>query len=216
MNFKIITILPVLSVLAAFTAGPAFSAGAKIVEETKTIGPAAIRIQIPVSSAREEISAREAIGKAFKEASGLNAAANVSTGQIIDKEVAVLKDNGILNALINSDAQIYSLGQKSAGEMWKAWIPDPARKNKKVFAILRLKDKAVVTVRNNTISASVVADTAGDAERLAKELLAQGPNGLKTAQDLGLDALLLIKEGNKFKTGMAGGFKEQYGKTGNR
>ncbi len=215
MKSKIIIILPVLFTLAAFAAGPALPAGAKIVEDTKIIGGTAIRIQIPVSSIKEGASAREAIGKAFKEALDPGAS-NASTGQIIDKEVSVLKNNGILNALINSDAQIYSLGMKSPGEMWKAWIPDPANKNKKVFAILRLKDKAIATIRDNTTSASVVADTAGDAERLAKELLAQGPNGLKTAQDLGLDALIIIKDGKKFKTGMAGGFKEQYGKTGNR
>ena len=46
----------------------------------------------------------------------------------------------------------------------------------------------------------------------ATALCVLGADGLKIADDLGLDALVIIKDGDKLKTGMAGGFKEQYGK----
>ena len=35
---------------------------------------------------------------------------------------------------------------------------------------------------------------------------------MKAADEMGIDALIISKEKGKFKMGMAGGFKEQYGK----
>ena len=96
--------------------------------------------------------------------------------------------------------------------MWKAWIMHPTDKNK-VYAILRLKDEAVATVRNDSLSASVVADSAAGAEKIARDLLAQGVSGMKAADSQGVDALFIIKDGKTFRTEMAGGFKAQYGKT---
>ena len=125
---------------------------------------------------------------------------------------AVLKECGIDNAFINSSEEMYALGMKSDKEMWKAWIPHPTDNKKKVFAILRLKNNAIATVHNDALSASVVADDTSSAEKLARGLLAEGADGLKDADAKGLDALLIMKDGNKLKTGMAGGFKEQYGK----
>ena len=53
----------------------------------------------------------------------------------------------------------------------------------------------------------------GGAEKLARDLLAQGADGVKAADSQGMDALLIIKDGKKFRTEMAGGFKEQYDNT---
>ena len=58
---------------------------------------------------------------------------------------------------------------------------------------------------------SIDNSTAG-AEKLARDLLVQGADGMKAADLQGVDALLIIKDGKKFRTEMAGGFKEQYGK----
>jgi hypothetical protein len=196
--------------ISALIVSPLFGSKAKIIEKTRTIGGVPIRIQIPATSVREEKAARIAIDKAFKIAVSLGVK-DASVGSLIDKEALALKDCGIKNAFVNSDMEMYCLGMKSGKDMWKAWIPHPTDSGK-VFAILRLKNDAIATVRNNTMSASVVADTAGDAERLARELLFQGPEGLKTAEQLGLDALLIMQDGKGFKTGMSGGFKEQYGK----
>lgn len=182
----------------------------QIIEETKTLAGSPVRIQVPVSIAKDEAASRATIDKAFKEAEAL-VTDKVSMGATIDKMVAVLKEGGINNAFINSPDEMYSLGMKSNKEMWKAWIPHPTDKHK-VFAILRLQDKAIATVHNDTLSASVVADNAASAEKLARDLLAQGVDGLKSADEMGLDALLIMKDGKNLKTGMAGGFKEQYGK----
>ncbi|MDD5136567.1 MAG: hypothetical protein PHX20_00645 [Candidatus Omnitrophica bacterium] len=210
MILKIPAILiAVISILAACAQQASSSGGVhRLVEDRKLIMGTEIRIQIPVASDDEEALAHRAIDKAVKAASADGA--SVSIGLAIDKEVSALKECGIANAFVNSAAEMYSLGMKTDEEMWKAWIPHLTDKGK-VLAFLRLKNEAIATVSDNTGSASVVADTAGDAERLAKELLAQGADGLKTAEALGLDALLVMKDGNKLKTGLSGGFKEQYG-----
>jgi hypothetical protein len=207
---KLIFIFFVLFTVSISAVLPALSDNApRIVEQTKTVINTVIRIQVSLAPGQDEASAKAVIDKAFK--SAIACPADSSAGYIIETIVSSLKESGVKNAFVNSDEEIYSLGQKSDKEMWKAWIPHPTDK-KKVFAILRLKDKAIATVHNDAMSASVVADTTLDAEKRAKDLLAKGEDGLKAADEMGLDALLIIKEKNKFRTGMAGGFKEQYGK----
>ncbi|MDD5428675.1 MAG: FAD:protein FMN transferase [Candidatus Omnitrophica bacterium] len=206
--FAVILILSALS----FTVSDALCAAkpARIVEENKTAAGIRIRILIPVYSDKEETAAQAAIEKAVE---GVNAIARSkpSVGQAIDKIAAALKENGIKDAFINSDSEMYCLGVRGDGEMWKAWIPHPADK-KKIFAVLRLKDKAVVTVSNNDMAASVVGDNVAYAEETARGLLAKGPAGMKAADESGIDAIVISRDGDKLVTELAGGFKEQYGK----
>ena len=185
-------------------------AAQSIIEETRTISGLPHRIQVRLTSGLDEKSAREIIGKAFLAGAVVNAQSG-TMGSVIDREVAILTESGVKYSFVNSDAQMFSMGMKSDTEMWKAWIPHPTDK-KKVFAILRLKDKAIATVRNKVLTASVVADTTAEAEKQALELLIKGEGGLEAAEAMGVDALLIMKDGKKLKLGMAGGFKEQYGK----
>ena len=212
MTIKLTHILIVVS--AAITLGASgalcVEKSPKVVEETRIIMGTSVRIQVPVIAGQNDAGMSAAIDKAFKEGAAIGLE-NVSIGQAIDRIVAALKEGGVNNAFINSDKEIYCLGMRSDKEMWKAWIPHPTDK-KKIFAALKLKDKAIVTVTNNAASASVVADDTSGAEKLAKDLLAQGDDGLKSADSRGIDALLIVKDGEKLKVGMAGGFKEQYGK----
>ena len=161
----------------------------------------------------------------------------IAKGYATDRVVAVLKESGISNALISSGGNTYCLGMKGEKEMWKVGIQHPRDKNK-VFAVLRLKDKAIDTsgdyekyfilhgrryshiidprtgypIGDNVVSATVVADSAANADMFATALCVLGADGSRMADSLGLDALLIIKDGEKLKTEMAGGFKEQYGK----
>ena len=212
MTLKTARLIVAILIISMFLARPAPCAEnkPKIIEETKTLAGSSVRIQIPLSAANDEAASRAAIGKAFKEASAL-APDKASMGTIIDKIVAALKESGINNAFVNSPEEMYSLGMKSEKGMWKAWIPHPTDKNK-VYAILRLKDEAIATVRNDSMSASVVAESAAGAEKAAQDLLAQGADGMKAADEHSIDALLIIKDGKTFRTEMAGGFKAQYGK----
>lgn len=184
-------------------------AAPSLIEETRSIARMPFRIQVPVAPGTDEKKIRDCLDKAFKEGAAAYAK-NKSIGSAIDREAAILKESGLADAFVNADSVMYCMGMKSDKEMWKAWIPHPTD-NKKVFAILRLKDKAIVTVRTKALSASVVADSAAEAERIAIDLIAKGADGLEAAEALGVDALLIMKDGKSLKLGLAGGFKEQYG-----
>lgn len=179
--------------------------------QEKSIPATALRIDVRPLHGDDEKGAKLAVNKALKETSALDLG-KVSEGYAIDRALTVLKDNGVKNAFVSLGDEMYCMGRKSDKEMWKAWIPHPTDRNKKVFAILRLEDKAVATVHNDLMSASVVADDIMTAENLAKDLLTSGPEGLRAADEKGLDALIIIKDGKKFRTEMAGGFKKQYEK----
>ena len=161
----------------------------------------------------------------------------VAKGYATDRAVAVLKECGVKNALISSGGDMYCLGRKTTKEMWKVGIQHP-RDARKVFAVLRLKDKAIDTsgdyekyfilhgkryahiidprtgypIGDNVVSASVVADDAASADMFATALCVLGNDAVNTADSLGIDALVIAKDKDNLKVGLAGGFKEQYGK----
>jgi len=195
-----------LMIFAVMTAIPAVSFC-----QPRAVPATALRIDVAPLHGQDEKAARVAVDKALKETSALDLG-KVSEGYAIDKAVTVLKECGVKNAFVSLGDEMYCMGRKSDREMWKAWIPHPTNKNKKIFALLRLEDKAIATVHNDLMSASVVADDIVSAERSANDLLASGTEALKAADEKGLDALIIFKEGSKFKTEMAGGFKSQYEK----
>lgn len=161
----------------------------------------------------------------------------VAKGYAIDRTVRILKECGVANALIGSGGDMYCLGMKGENEPWRVGIQHP-RDKKKVFAALQLKDRAINTagdyekffilhgrryphiidprtgrpIDNGVASATVVADDMESADMFATALCVLGSRGLEIADAKGLDALVIMEDKDKFKVGMAGGFKEQYGK----
>ncbi|MCX5686683.1 MAG: FAD:protein FMN transferase [Candidatus Omnitrophica bacterium] len=161
----------------------------------------------------------------------------VAKGYATDRAINVLKECGVANALVSSGGDTYCLGMKSESEPWRVGIQHP-RDKKKVFAALQLKDRAIDTagdyekyfildgrryphiidprtgrpVDNGVASATVVASDATSADMFATALCVLGNRGLEVADAKGLDALIIMEDKDKFKVGMAGGFKEQYGK----
>lgn len=210
-NKKICTLITALFI-TALTATTAFGVekSPKIIEEDREFMGFKVRIQVPVTPDQKEEAVRSAINRTFA-VSKAPEASEVSAGKAIDNIVASLKSAGVNNAFVFSNDEMYCLGVKTDKEMWKGWIPHPTDK-KKVFAILRLKDKAIATVHSGLVSASVVGDDAASAEKTAIDLLAKGPAGIKAADEAGIDAMVVVKEGNKLNAAMAGGFKEQYDK----
>ncbi|MFH0763491.1 MAG: FAD:protein FMN transferase [Candidatus Omnitrophota bacterium] len=161
----------------------------------------------------------------------------VAKGYATDRAVAVLKECGVRNALVSSGGDTYCLGMKDELEPWRVGIQHP-RDKKKVFAALQLNDRAIDTAGdyekyflfngkryphiidprtgrpadNGVASATVVADDATSADMFATALCVLGSHGLEIADAKGMDALIIMEDKDKFKVGMAGGFKEQYGK----
>lgn len=65
----------------------------------------------------------------------------------VDKAVALLKEKGVKNALVNASGDIYAYGKQADGNEWKIGISNPLDKHK-VFAYLQLNEMALTTAGN--------------------------------------------------------------------
>ena len=136
----------------------------------------------------------------------------ISKGYIIDKGIEYLKKEGVSNALLNIGGDMYALGSKGRGIKWNIGIQNP-RVNKisaKYIGTLSLENVAVATSgdyeryqkdkagkryhhilnpktgypSNNSISVTVLAPTAMEADVMATILFILGPDkGLSFLQN---------------------------------
>ena len=158
----------------------------------------------------------------------------IAKGYATDRAIAVLKANGVRNAIVNSGGDMYCLGRRSKDMMWKVGVKHPRDENKLLFE-MRLEDKAVDTsgdyekyfllggkryshiidprtgypVGDNAVSATVVADDSAAADIFATALCVLGD--FKDIKDI--DALVVVKDGDRLKIKMTEGFKSKYGLT---
>ena len=160
----------------------------------------------------------------------------VAKGYGVDRAIAILKENGIKDAIVNSGGDVYCLGARSKRQPWSVGIRHP-RDSDRIFLEIKLKDKAVDTsgdyekyyildgkryshiidprsgrpIGDKVLSASVIADDATTADILATALCVLGRDGLSIISKLGgLDSVVVTKEGNNFVTNMTEGFTERY------
>ncbi len=71
----------------------------------------------------------------------------IGKGYAADKAKELLKRNGVESGIINASGDLNSWGRQTHGENWNVAIKNPLNKNK-VFALLPIYDKAVVTSGN--------------------------------------------------------------------
>jgi len=159
----------------------------------------------------------------------------VAKGYATDRAAAILKENGIRNAVVAIGGDIYCLGRRSANRMWDVGIRHPRKKGAMLFD-LKLENKAIDTagdyeqffllngrryshiidprtgysIGDNVVSATVVADDAATADILATSLCVLGPRGLEIARSAGAEAMIALGGGGGLETGMTDGFKERY------
>lgn len=123
----------------------------------------------------------------------------IAKGYATDRAVQKLRQIGIESALINAGGNIYALGSKPDGSPWLTGIQDPRDENK-IIAILKVSDVAVVTSGDyeryfiqdgiryhhilnpatgkpapETMSTTVIAPSATDADVLSTTLFVLGP-----------------------------------------
>ncbi|MDP1853177.1 MAG: FAD:protein FMN transferase [Candidatus Omnitrophota bacterium] len=67
----------------------------------------------------------------------------IAAGYAVDRAIAVLKQNGVRNALVNAGGEIYCLGKKGFS-YWKVGLQNP-RKKDGVADIVKLRNRAVAT-----------------------------------------------------------------------
>jgi len=158
----------------------------------------------------------------------------IAKGYATDRAIEVLKANGVRNAIVNSGGDMYCLGRRSKDMMWKVGVKHPRDENKLLFE-MRLEDKAADTsgdyekyfllggkryshiidprtgypVGDNAVSATVVADDSAAADIFATALCVLGD--FKDIKDI--DALVVVKDGDRLKIKMTEGFKSKYGLT---
>lgn len=68
----------------------------------------------------------------------------VTKGYASDKTLALLKENGVKSALINLGGNVYALGKKPDGSVWKIGIADPLEPNT-ICGRISLTNKSAVT-----------------------------------------------------------------------
>ncbi len=151
------------------------------------------------------------------------AVGGVAKGYAVDRAIAVLRANGVRNALVNAGGDLYCLGTSPAGA-WRIGIRDPRARNE-VSAVLLLSNKAVATSGDyeqyfehngiryhhildpktgwparTSMSSTVIAATAEKADAMATAMFVLGPlEGISLANSLsGIEAMIIDTSGVTF------------------
>lgn len=158
-------------------------------------------------------------------------AGGIAKGYAVDRAVNILKENGIRNALVDAGGDVYCLGMRSRGKMWKIGIQHP-RKSPGMISEIKLKNKAVDTsgdyekyfilngrryshiidprsgypIGDNVVSATVIAEDSTTADMLATALCVLGKSGFKAIITEGAEAMIVINENGRLKTEATAGF----------
>ena len=161
----------------------------------------------------------------------------VAKGYAVDRAIDVLRRHGIKNAIVSCGGDMYCLGRKPYDELWTVGIQHP-RKKDNIFLELHLSNKAVTTsgdyerykiingkrcshiidprsgypIGDGVVSATVIANDVTTADIWSTSLCILGEKGLGLAasQD-GVDALIVVKDGDNFNVKTTEGFEKRYG-----
>ena len=150
----------------------------------------------------------------------------IEKGYAADRAVEILKGNGITAGIIAVGGEVKPFGSKPDGSAWKVGIRNPDRNSRKddVYAIVRLAGRAISTsggyekffVKDGKTyhhilnpatgypayecqSVSIIAKDAPDG--FPTGIFVLGPKkGMEVIKKLGLDAVIIDKEGNVYVT----------------
>ena len=143
----------------------------------------------------------------------------IAEGYILDRAASALKESGIRSALVNVGGSIRAVGSRADGSPWAIGIVNPVEPES-ILGTLRLRDQAVATsgdyenyyttVRSYyhiidprtarsplySHSATVVAPTAVEADRMGVVLMVEDPSvGPRIADALGCEYLICTRAG---------------------
>jgi thiamine biosynthesis lipoprotein len=150
----------------------------------------------------------------------------VAKGYAAERAVEVLKKNGITAGIVAVGGEVKPFGTKPDGEAWRVGIknPDPKSEKDDVIAVVNLSGKAISTsggyekffVKDGKTyhhilnpatgypvyecrSVSIIADSAPDG--FPTGIFVLGPQkGMEVLRRLGLDAVIIDKDGNSLVT----------------
>lgn len=148
----------------------------------------------------------------------------VAKGYGVDQVAVLLHGMGFRHFLVEIGGEIYAAGQRPDGRPWRVGInlPDPRAPADAVYKVVRLKDGALATsgdyrnyfeiegrvyghiidprtgypVKNNVVSATVIADNCTFADALATALVVMGTaQGMALLDDLpGVEGLIIERQ----------------------
>jgi thiamine biosynthesis lipoprotein len=144
----------------------------------------------------------------------------IAKGAVIDAGVAVLKNDGFNNVMVEAGGDLMAAGSRGSGEPWKIGINHPREAGQTLMATLGLNDRAAATsgdyqfyfsedlTKNHIIdpvlfespkelaSVTVLAPSAVEADAFSTAIMVMGSErGLALVESLpGLDAYLVTKD----------------------
>lgn len=152
----------------------------------------------------------------------------IAKGYAADAVKDVLKSDGISSAIINLGGNVYAMGSKPDGSEWRIGIQDPFSSRGNYVAIVKVKDKSVVTSGNyeryfevngkryhhifdlttgypsdnGIVSATIVSDRSIDGDALSTSVFVLGiDKGLKLVESLdGIEAIIITSDKKIYST----------------
>ncbi|MGI9289246.1 MAG: FAD:protein FMN transferase [Pseudomonadales bacterium] len=149
----------------------------------------------------------------------------IAKGYAVDRVAELLEKQGITNYLVEVGGELRGRGQNAKGQTWRIGIETPMLARGNAFTSIPLDDMAVATsgdyrnyivldgkryshtidprtgmpVAHQVASVTVVHASAAEADAWATALDVLGvPDGLRLAEQLGLAAYFIVRDGEKF------------------
>lgn len=150
----------------------------------------------------------------------------IAKGFGVDELARALEASGIRDYLVGIDGEMRARGRKPGGQPWSVAVEKPLRGERQVMGVMELEDAAIATsgdyrrwvdiagqsyahtldpttgepLRNRLASVSVVASSCMLADAWATALLVLGEvEGPRLAQERGMDALFVIRDGAQWR-----------------
>ena len=147
---------------------------------------------------------------------------SIGKGYAVDQAINILKNEGIKSGLVNAGGDLVTFGLKSNNKPWSIGIQHP-RKPEKIILSLDIKDKAMATSgdyqkyfmenkvrhhhildpksgwpQSHTMSATVIAETAMDADALSTALFILGDaKGISLINSIkGVEGMIISSKGS--------------------
>lgn len=159
-------------------------------------------------------------------------------GWASDECARIIRENGIKSALINLGGNVYAVGKRPDGNLWRIGVADPQSENSENAGIISVSDRAVVTSGNyqryftqdgktyghiinpktgfpadgDLLSVTIIAEEGKLCDVLSTALFVMGREKAECfwRENGGFDMILIAKSGEIFVTeGISGNFSSE-------
>lgn len=152
----------------------------------------------------------------------------IAKGYAADESIRILNKKGVKSAAVDLGGNVYVLGKKPDGRMWKIGLQDPLEPRGSAFATVEVADKTLVTsgiyeryfekdniryhhilntttgypVENDLIGVTIISDSSIDADALSTTVFAKGlRDGIEFIEGIpNVDAVFVTKDRKVYKT----------------